>query len=379
MLGIELTQEEQLLRESADRFIERDYAFSERREAISSELGFRQDVWGTFAELGWLGINVPTSAGGIGGGARQTALVMEPFGRGLVTEPFLVSAVMASATVSLSGNEEQIEALLPGLVCGERRMSLAYAEPKSRYDINVVGTRAVRGDGGYVINGHKSVVLNGDSAHDFVVSARTSGEEADTEGISLLVVPADQEGVSIRGYATNDGGRGADVSFENVVVNEAALLGEEGGGFSALEQSIDRATAAVCAESLGIMSVLNDITLEYAKTRQQFGQPIGKNQALQHRLVDMFVGLEETRSLLAIYMGDVDSSDANERARAASAMKIQVGKAGRLIGQESIQLHGGIAMTDEYIASHYFKRLTVITRLFGDVDWHLDRFAMLPN
>ena len=256
-------------------------------------------------------------------------------------------------------------------------MSLAYTEPKSRYDINVVGTRAVRSDDGYVINGHKSVVLNGDSAHGFIVSARTSGEEADTEGISLLEVPADQEGVSIRGYATNDGGRGADVSFDNVTVGETALLGEEGEGFSTLEQSIDRAIAAVCAESLGVMSVLNDVTLEYAKTRQQFGQPIGKNQALQHRLVDMFVGLEETRSLLSVYMNDIDSSDAVERARAASAMKIQVGKAGRLIGQETIQLHGGIAMTDEYIASHYFKRMTVIARLFGDVDWHLDRFAML--
>ena len=361
MLGMELTQEEQLLRESAARFVERDYAFSDRREAVNSELGFRQDVWAIFAELGWLGINVPASAGGSDGGARQTALVMEPLGRGLVIEPFLASAVT----------------LLPGLVRGERRMSLAYTEPKSRYDINVVGTRAVRSDDGYVINGHKSVVLNGDSAHGFIVSARTSGEEADTEGISLLEVPADQEGVSIRGYATNDGGRGADVSFDNVTVGETALLGEEGEGFSTLEQSIDRAIAAVCAESLGVMSVLNDVTLEYAKTRQQFGQPIGKNQALQHRLVDMFVGLEETRSLLAIYMGDVDSSDANERARAASAMKIQVGKAGRLIGQETIQLHGGIAMTDEYIASHYFKRMTVIARLFGDVDWHLDRFAML--
>ena len=377
MLGIELTQEEQLLKETADRFIERDYPFERRREAARSETGFRQEIWSTFAELGWLGLSLPESAGGFGGGARQSAILMEAFGRGLVTEPYLASVVMAGSAISLAASEEQIASLLTSVVSGEKRLSLAYAEPRSRYEINVVSTRAVRNDTGYVMNGYKSVALNGDSADTFVVSARTAGDDRDTHGISLFAVPAEQEGITIRDYATNDGGRAADISFDDVEVPEEALLGEESGGFAVLEQTIDRAAAALCAESLGIMAVLNDVTLEYSKTRQQFGQPIGKNQAIQHRLVDMFVALEESRSLLAIYMGDVDSSDPHERRRAVSAMKIQAGKSGRLVGQEAIQLHGGIAMTDEYMAGHYFKRLTVNGRLFGDVDWHLDRFAAL--
>lgn len=377
MLGIELSQDEQLLQESVERFIDRDYSFERRCESVRTESGFRTDVWSAFAELGWLGLSLPESAGGFGGGARQTAIVMEAFGRGLVTEPYLASVVMAGAAVSMAGSAGQIASLLAGLVAGEKRMSLAYVEPKSRYDVNAIGSRAVRNDNGYILNGHKSVVLNGDSADTFVVSARTAGDYLDKEGISLFVVEANREGVSVRGYATNDGGRAADVTFDNVALGEDALLGEEGDSFSVLERTIDQATAAVCAESLGIMTVLNNVTLEYTKTRQQFGQPISKNQALQHRLVDMFVALEESRSLLSIYMKDVDSHDSSDRARAVSAMKIQIGKAGRLVGQETIQLHGGIAMTDEYIVGHYFKRLTVISRLFGDVDWHLDRFASI--
>jgi alkylation response protein AidB-like acyl-CoA dehydrogenase len=302
---------------------------------------------------------------------------MEAFGRALVTEPFLASVVMASSAISLAVGDARAETLLTDLAAGSRLLSLAYAEPASRYDVNVVATRAERNDAGWVIAGRKSVVLNGDSADMFVVSARTAGADADVEGISLFTVSADQKGLAVRGYATNDGGRAAELSFTNVEVAKDALLGTQGNAYPVLEQTIDRAAVAVAAEALGIMTVLNDLTLEYSKTRQQFGQPIGKNQALQHRLVDMFVALEESRSLLAVYMADVDSEDATERRRAVSAMKIQIGKAGRLIGQEAIQLHGGIAMTDEYAAGHYFKRLTVITRLFGDVDWHLDRFSAI--
>ena len=377
MLGFESTEEEELLKESVDRFIERDYPFDRRLAAARSETGFREAIWATFAELGWLGLSLPESAGGFGGGARQTALMMEAFGRGLVTEPYLASIVMAGGAVAASGSDNQVASLLPGVASGDKRLSLAYAEPHSRYDLNSVSTSAVRKADGYVLNGHKSVVLNGDTADSLIISARISGTELDQAGISLFVVPGAQQGVTVRGYATNDAGRAADITFDNVEVGDDALLGEEGEAFAKLEQIVDRATAAVCAESLGIMTVLNDITLEYSKTRQQFGQPIGKNQAIQHRLVDMFVALEESRSLLSIYMGDVDSDDARERTRAVSAMKIQIGKAGLLVGQEAIQLHGGIAMTDEYIAGHYFKRLTVITRLFGDVDWHLDRFAAI--
>jgi alkylation response protein AidB-like acyl-CoA dehydrogenase len=377
MLGIEPTEVEQLLVESVDRLVERDYPFELRRQAMQTELGFRPQIWSTFAELGWLGLLAPEAVGGFGGGARHCAILMEAFGRALVTEPYLASVVMAGSAIHLASQETQAETLLAEMVAGSRRPSLAYAEPTSRYDVNVVNTRAERSQSGWRINGRKSVVLNGDSADCFIVSARSAGADSDEEGISLFTIDAGQEGVAVRGYATNDGGRAAEVTFENVNIGTDALLGREGGAYAALEETIDRAAAAVAAESLGIMNVLNDLTLEYSKTRQQFGQPIGKNQALQHRLVDMFVALEESRSLLSVYMADVDSDDATERRRAVSAMKIQIGKAGRLVGQEAIQLHGGIAMTDEYAASHYFKRMTVITRLFGDVDWHLDRFAAL--
>ena len=377
MLGIEPTEVEQLLVESVDRLVERDYPFELRRQAMQTELGFRPQIWSTFAELGWLGLLAPEAVGGFGGGARHCAILMEAFGRALVTEPYLASVVMAGSAIHLASQETQAETLLAEMVAGSRRPSLAYAEPTSRYDVNVVNTRAERSQSGWRISGRKSVVLNGDSADCFIVSARSAGADSDEEGISLFTIDAGQEGVAVRGYATNDGGRAAEVTFENVNVGTDALLGREGGAYAALEETIDRAAAAVAAESLGIMNVLNDLTLEYSKTRQQFGQPIGKNQALQHRLVDMFVALEESRSLLSVYMADVDSDDATERRRAVSAMKIQIGKAGRLVGQEAIQLHGGIAMTDEYAASHYFKRMTVITRLFGDVDWHLDRFAAL--
>ena len=377
MLGIEPTEVEQLLVESVDRLVERDYPFELRRQAMQTELGFRPQIWSTFSELGWLGLLAPEAVGGFGGGARHCAILMEAFGRALVTEPYLASVVMAGSAIHLASQETQAETLLAEMVAGSRRPSLAYAEPTSRYDVNVVNTRAERSQSGWRISGRKSVVLNGDSADCFIVSARSAGADSDEEGISLFTIDAGQEGVAVRGYATNDGGRAAEVTFENVNVGTDALLGREGGAYAALEETIDRAAAAVAAESLGIMNVLNDLTLEYSKTRQQFGQPIGKNQALQHRLVDMFVALEESRSLLSVYMADVDSDDATERRRAVSAMKIQIGKAGRLVGQEAIQLHGGIAMTDEYAASHYFKRMTVITRLFGDVDWHLDRFAAL--
>ena len=299
MLGIEPTEEEQLLRESVDRLVERDYGFKKRLQAAKTQSGFRPEIWAMFAELGWLGLLLPESAGGFGGGARHSAILMEAFGRALVTEPFLASVVMSGSAISLAGGDARAESLLTDLVDGSRLMSLAYAEPASRYDVNVVATRAEQNDAGWVIVGRKSVVLNGDSADMFVVSARTAGEDADVEGISLFTVSADQKGLAVRGYATNDGGRAAELSFTNVEVAKDALLGTQGSAYSVLEKTIDRAAVAVAAEALGIMTVLNDLTLEYSKTRQQFGQPIGKNQALQHRLVDMFVALEESPFLVS--------------------------------------------------------------------------------
>jgi alkylation response protein AidB-like acyl-CoA dehydrogenase len=376
MLDLELSEEQQLLQDSANRFIEREYDFADRRKAANSEEGFRRSAWKTFADLGWLAVGLPEDQGGFGG-ARETAVLMEAMGRGLVVEPYLATVVMAGKAVALAGSDAQKDELLGAVIGGEMLMSLAHGELKSRYTISHVETRAEASGDGWVLNGHKGVVLNGDTADRLIVSARTSGKTQDEVGISLFVVDPGADGVTVRGYPTNDGGRAAEVTLENV--KAIAMLGAEGKAYPVLEEVMDRAAAAICAESLGLMAVLNDMTTDYAKTREQFGQAIGKFQILQHRMVDMFVALEESRSLTAVYMADVDSSDRDERRYAVSAMKVQCDKAGRRVGQEAVQLHGGIAMTDDFSASHYFKRLSVMARQFGDSDWHLDRFADLTQ
>ncbi len=376
MFDFEPGEEERLLRESAQRFMERDYGFAARRHAVASERGWSRDIWRRFAELGWLGIGLPEELGGFGG-ARETAVLMESFGRGLVVEPWLASVAMASRALALAGNTAQKEALLPAAMRGELVLALAYAEPDSRYDPAHVATRASRlAGGGWRLRGRKGLVLNGAAADRLVVTARTAGGVAEKEGIALFVVDPGAEGVAVQGYATNDGGRAAEVVLDGVALDAGARLGEA-DGFSAVEEAVDRAAAAVAAESLGLMAALNEMTFDYARTREQFGQPIAGFQALQHRMVDMFVALEESRSLVTVASGDIDSPDGDERRLAASAMKAQCDKAGRKVGQEAIQLHGGIAMTDDYAASHYFKRLAVIARQFGDLDWHLERYAAL--
>ncbi|MBH96855.1 MAG: pimeloyl-CoA dehydrogenase small subunit [Rhodospirillaceae bacterium] len=379
MLGFETTDEERLLRESVERFIERDYPISQRLTAACSDLGYSKEIWARFAELGWLGLTIPESYGGFGAGSRETAILMEGFGGGLVIEPYLSCITMAADAISLSGNESICKDWLPAISSGERFVSLAYLERQSRYDVNHVVTVATPHENGFKLTGEKSLVFNGDSADAFVVSARTSGAPYDKDGISLFLVPADCLGVSVRGYATHDGSRAAEISLEGVSLDDTSLLGVQGQAYATLARVIDRATAAICAEAVGIMRVLYETTLAYSKTREQFGQPIGKFQVIQHRLVDMFVALEECRSLNSVYMADVDSANEVERQQAVSAIKAQIGKAGTLVGREAIQLHGGIAMTDDYVAGHYFKRLTVITRLFGDLEWHLDRIADLAG
>ena len=375
MLSFDLTDEQQLLKDSVERFIERSYPFDKRRASSKTDEGFSRAHWKQFAELGWLAVGLPEDQGGFGG-AREVAVLMEAFGRGLVTEPWLASVLLAGGTIARAGSETQKEELLGALIAGESVMAFAHGEPKSRYDIARVETSAKKSGDGWVLDGHKAVVLNGDAADTLIVSARTSGKARDREGISLFVVDPRADGVEVRGYPTNDGGRAAEIKLSGAA---GTLLGTEGKAYSVIEETIDRAAAAVCAESLGLMSVLNAMTLDYLKTREQFGQKIGAFQALQHRMADMFVALEESRSLADVYMADVDSDDLAERQRAVSALKVQCDKAGRRVGQEAVQLHGGIAMTDDYQASHYFKRLSIIARQFGDIDWHLDRYATLTQ
>ena len=375
MLSFDLTDEQQLLKDSVERFIERSYPFDKRRKASKSDEGYSREHWKQFADLGWLAVGLPEDQGGFGG-AREVAVLMEAFGRGLVTEPWLASVLLAGGTIARAGSAAQREELLAALVAGESVLAFAHGEPKSRYDIARVETTARQSGGSWALEGHKAVVLNGDSADRLVVSARTSGKARDKDGISLFIVDPRSKGVEVRGYPTNDGGRAAEIRFSGAA---GALLGTEGKAYDVIEETNDRAAAAVCAESLGLMAVLNAMTLDYSKTREQFGQKIGTFQALQHRMADMFVALEESRSLADVYMADVDSPDKAERQRAVSALKVQCDKAGRLVGQEAIQLHGGIAMTDDYQASHYFKRLSIIARQFGDMDWHLDRYAALTQ
>ncbi len=376
MIDLELSSEQRLLKESADRFIERDYPFDKRKAAVTSDEGFRRDVWKTFAELGWLGLGLPEDHGGFGG-AKDVAILTEALGRGLVNEPFLPSVVLGGGLVARAGSPAQQDEILSELVGGDMLLAFAHGERQSRYDIAAVSTSAEKQGDSYVLNGSKSVVLNGDSADKLIVSARSSGGERDASGLALFLVDSSADGLSRRTYRTNDGSRAAEIVLDNVSVSGDALLGKEGAAYPVIEETIDRAAAALCGEALGLMAVLNEMTIDYSNTREQFGQPIGKFQALQHRMVDMFVALEEARSLTTVYMNDVDSADRDERRRAVSAMKAQIGRSGRLIGQEAIQIHGGMGMTDDYSASHYFKRLTLVARLFGDVDWHLERFASL--
>lgn len=370
MLNLELNEGQLLLRESVARFVEREYNFERHRASVAKDEGFSRSLWKEFAELGWLGVGLETEFGG----ARDVALVMEGLGRGLVVEPFLPSIVMAAKAIAIAGGGDEGAEIIARVTAGDHLLSFAFTEPRSRYHVDHVTTHATRSGSNWILNGRKSLVLNGDTADSLVVTARTSGNVRERNGLSLFLVNGDGDGVSRRAYPTNDSRRAADIDFNDA---PARLLGVDGEAHDVVSEVVDRAAAAVCAESLGLMSRLNDLTVDYSKTREQFGQPIGQFQVLQHRMVDMFVALEESRSMTTVYMGDVDATEATDRQRAVSAMKVQCDKAGRLVGQEAVQLHGGIAMTQDYEAGHHFKRLSVIHRQFGDIDWHLDRFASL--
>ena len=304
-------------------------------------------------------------------------LMQENFGKGLVVEPYLATVVLAGGAIKHGGSAEQKARLLPGIIDGSTQAALAYAEPQSRYNLADVTTKAEAADGGYVIDGYKAVVLNGPAADVLVVSARTSGDQRDADGISLFVVAGDAEGVSRRDYPTVDGLRASEITFTGVKVAAEDCLGDVGSGLAVLEQAIDDGILAVGAEAVGCMEVLYKDTVEYCKTREQFGQPIGKFQVLQHRMVDMFMEHEQSKSLMYMAAMRMDEGYGPAAQKAISAFKVQVGKSGRFVGQNAVQLHGGMGMTDELNIGHYFKRLTTINTLFGNVDYHLKRFGSL--
>jgi alkylation response protein AidB-like acyl-CoA dehydrogenase len=374
-MDLSWSSEQQQLRDSVERWVAQAYPFETRRKLAASEPGFSRDNWRQFAELGWLGAALPEDVGGIGGSAVETLIVMEAFGRGLVVEPYLATVVLGASLIAEAGSTAQRDTLLGPLVEGALLLGFAYAEPTSRYEPFNVATRAEKRGNGFVLSGHKCVVLNGGEADRLIVSVRDGGAARDSTGISLFLIDPKAKGVRLKSYPTVDGLRAADLWLDQVAVSTEDVVGPIGGALPVIERALDRGIAAVAAEAVGAMAVLHETTLDYLKTRQQFGVPLASFQVLQHRLVDMFIHCEEARSMALKAALEVGGADAAARARALSAVKVQIGKAGRFVGQQAIQLHGGMGMTNEYKVGHYFKRLSTIDTLFGDVDYHLERFS----
>ncbi|WP_203075955.1 acyl-CoA dehydrogenase family protein [Falsiroseomonas ponticola] len=371
-MDFDLTDEQRMLAESVNRLVTDAYGdFEHRKGYRAAPRGFADANWKALAEMGLLGLPFAEEDGGFGGGPVETMLVMEAIGRGLVLEPFLATVVLAGGLLRRAGSAEQRAAILPGVVEGSTVLAFAHQERQARHDLHDVATTAKRDGDGWVLDGAKGVVLAGDAADRIIVSARTSGARRDRDGISLFLLDPATPGVTRRGYATQDGLRAAELVLEGVRLPAGALLGAEGQALPLIELVVDEANAALCAEALGAMEVLRDLTVDYLKQRQQFGQPIGSFQALQHRAADMLVATEQARSMAMYAAMMVQSGDAAARRTALSAAKALVAKLADQLGKDAIQLHGGIAMTEEYKAGHYFKRLTMIGTLFGDVDHHL--------
>ena len=376
-MDFSFTEEQTLLQESVSRFMQNDYGFEARQKNASTEQGFSAENWQTFAELGWLGVPFSEADGGFGGSAIETALMSEQFGRGLLIEPFLATVILAGGAIKHGGSEEQKSQYLPGIIDGSKHAALAFVEPQARFNIADITTTATADGDGYVLNGYKAVVLNGPQADFLVVSARTSGEQRDEDGVSLFVMDAATAGISRRDYPTVDAFRASEITFENVKIGADSLVGEAGKGLPILQQAIDDGVLSVGAEAVGCMEVLYKDTVEYCKQREQFGQPIGKFQVLQHRMVDMFMEHEQSKSLMFMAAMRMAEGYGAEAQKAVSAFKVQVGKSGKFVGQNAVQLHGGMGMTEELNIGHYFKRLTIIDTLFGNVDFHLQRFGAL--
>ncbi|MAZ45345.1 MAG: pimeloyl-CoA dehydrogenase small subunit [Gammaproteobacteria bacterium] len=371
------SEEQMLLQESMAKLIDSDYTFEHRQKNLLATEGYSLSDWATFAQLGWLGVTFDQKYGGFGGGPIELMLMFEQLGKGLVVEPFLPSIVLAGGALNLLGTDAQKQRLLLGLIDGSKQSTLAFAEPSSQYDLCSVGTSLTKANKGYLLNGEKIVVVNGSNADFLVVVARSSGEHSQKDGISLCLVPGNATGIAKRDYPALDGVHAAEIGFSNVSVHEEDILGPIGKGFSVLEEVIDQGTLAIGSEAVGCMEVLYKATVEYCKNRQQFGQAIGTFQVLKHRMVDMFMEYEQAKSLMYIAAMRMDEGYNSEAKKAVSAFKVQVGKSGRFIGQNAVQLHGGMGMTEELSIGHYFKRLIMADTFFGNTDFHINRFGKL--
>jgi pimeloyl-CoA dehydrogenase small subunit len=372
-MDFDFTEEQRLLKESVDRFIADRYDFEQRKGFAKNDTGYARENWKQFAELGLLAIPFTEEHGGFGGGPIETMIVMEAFGRGLVLEPYFSTVVLGGGVLRRGGSEAQKDELIPKIASGDLRLAFAHGERQSRYDLAGVETRAKKSGSGYVLEGEKSLVLNGDSADTLIVSARLSGGQRDRGGIGLFLVDGNGKGVSRRGYPTQDGLRAAEISLSGVEVPADRVLSED--GLPIIERVVDEAIAALAAEAVGAMAEMHALTVDYLKTRKQFGVAIGAFQALQHRAVDMFVALEQARSMAMFATMMSADDDDDMRSRAMSAAKVQIGRSAKIVGQGAIQLHGGVGMTMELKVGHYFKRATMIDVMFGDADYHLARLA----
>lgn len=377
-MDFSFTSEQDQLRDTVARLVRQQYDFETRRKVAKSETGWRPEMWAQFAELGLLGASFSEEEGGFGGGPIEAMIISEEFGKGLVIEPYLQTVILGGNFLRFGGSAAQKEEHIAGLVGGESIFAFAASEPKSRFDLNDVSTTAKKDGAGYVLNGQKAVAIGAPFATHLFVTARTSGAQRDKSGVTVFLVPKNAKGVTTRDYPTVDGLRASEILLDNVSVGADAVVGEVDNGFPLIEKVVDYAIAALCAEAVGCFQVLNEATISYAKQRKQFGRPIADFQVLQHRMVDMFMAAEQAASMTYMITLKLDESD-KARKLAASGAKVQIGKAGRLISQDAVQIHGGMGMTDELNVGHFFKRVTMIESQFGNTDWHLRRYTELSN
>ena len=373
-MNFELSEEQKMIQQSVERFVQENYDLPKRVEISSKDPGYSKDYWDSMAELGWLGLPFNEEDGGFGGNQIDTLVIMEQFGKGLVLEPFLANVVLGGGAIQMGGSEELKKEILPSLIEGTKQITLAYAEQQSRFDLEDVATSARQEGDKYIINGQKSMVLNAESADHLVVVTRTSGGQVDEEGITLFLVDSNTKGIEKQNFPTVDGLRASEITLENVEVNTERMIGDIDNGFEILKAVSNNGILALCAEAVGAMEILYKDTVEYTQQREQFDHPLSDFQVLQHRMVDMFMEYEQCKSLL--FRATMETiQDPKMAQKTIHALKHLIGKSGIFVGENAVQLHGGMGVTEELRIGHFFKRLLVIDSQFGNADFHLDKFT----
>ena len=377
-MNFELSEEQKMIQQSVERFVQENYDLSNRISISSEDPGFSKEYWSSMAELGWLGLAFAEEEGGFGGNQIDTLVLMEQFGKGLVLEPFLANIVLGGGAIKRSNSQQLKEAIIPGLIDGSLQITLAYAEEQSRFDLNDVATSATEDGEGFILNGKKSMVLNAESADKIIVVARTSGGQTEEDGISLFILDTGSEGIVMENFPTVDGLRASEISLENVKVSKEDLVGEKDKGFDILQAVANDAILALAAEAVGAMEVLYKDTVEYTQQREQFDHALSDFQVLQHRMVDMFMEYEQCKSLL--FRATMETvQDPIMAQRTIHALKHLIGKSGIFVGENAVQLHGGMGVTEELRIGHFFKRLLVIDSQFGNADFHLEKFTNISS